>query len=431
MSTPDPQAVPAAVVEASSGHATAERLSPPARFLLTPFIGGINFAQVAVNLGFSAVLLPNQLAMLDDANKVANLAVVSSISLLISPFAQPIVGALSDRTRSRLGRRIPWMLAGGLLMAAAFTGIGLIQSVAMIVVLATLMQLGSATLGAPLAALIADRYDVGNRGLVSAFIGLGLNVGYAVGVLIAGALAADLPLAYVTLGLGFTLVLAGFLIVAKDSSSLSMQVQPFRWGEFLRGFWINPVKYPDFAWAFTARSFYILGYFVVFAYQFYILTDFLHLSLDDANVAIGLLGLVALAPVVAAGYFAGWVSDRFGRRKIVLYAGCVVMAVGYAAQMIWPTMAGQYAMVILTNIGFGFYITSDYVVMTQVLPNEDGAAAKDLGILNLATFVPQALSAILAAFVISSLGGYMGLFVAGIVISIIGGLAVIPIRSVK
>lgn len=431
MSTPDGPSQPAGVAEEPSPAVEAERLSPPARFLLTPFIGGINFAQVAVNLAFSAVLLPNQLAVLDDANKVANLALVSSVSLLISPFAQPVVGGLSDRTRSRLGRRVPWMLGGGLLMAATFTGIGFVQSIALIVVLATLMQLGSATLGAPLAALIADRYDVGRRGLVSAFVGLGLNVGYAVGVLIAGALAADLPVAYVSLGLGFTLVLAGFLVAARDNSSEKMAVEPFRWGTFLRGFWINPLRYPDFAWAFTARSLYILAYFVVFAYQFYILTDFLNLSMDEANVAIGVLGLVALVPVIAAGYFAGWVSDRFGRRKIVLYAGCVVMALGYAAQLVWPSMAGQYAMVILTNIGFGFYITSDYVVMTQVLPNEKGAAAKDLGILNLATFVPQALSALLAAFIISSLGGYVGLFVAGIVISIVGGLAIVPIRAVK
>jgi len=431
MSTSENQALPGGVAEVPPDAPASPRLSPPANFLLTPFIGGINFAQVAVNLGFSAVLLPNQLAVLDDANKVANLALVSSISLLISPFAQPIVGALSDQTRSRLGRRVPWMLGGGLLMAAAFTGIGFVQSMALIVVLATLMQLGSATLGAPLAALIADRYDVGKRGLVSAFVGLGLNVGYAVGVLIAGSLAADLPIAYVSLGLGFALILAGFLVAARDSSSLDMQVAPFRWGPFVRSFWINPAKYPDFAWAFTARSLYILGYFVVFAYQFYILTDFLHLSMDEANVAIGVLGLVALAPVIAAGYFAGWVSDRFGKRKLVLYAACVVMALGYAAQIVWPTMAGQYAMVILTNIGFGFYITSDYVVMTQVLPNEQGAAAKDLGILNLATFIPQAVAALLAAFVISSLGGYVGLFIAGIVISILGGLAVRPIRAVQ
>lgn len=410
--------------------ATGERISPPAKPLLTPFMGVINFAQVAVTLGFSVVLLPNQLTIIDEPNKVANLALITSISLILAPFAQPIVGALSDRTRSRWGRRVPWMLAGGLMMAVSMTGMGIVQSVALIVVLATLLQLGTAILTAPMSALLADRYAADNRGLVSAFIGLGLNVGYAVAVLIAGALAADLPVAYASFGLGFALVLFAFLWVARDSSSKAMQVEPFHWGQFIRSFWINPVQHPDFAWAFAARSLYILAYFVVFGYQFYVLTDFIKLSLDEANVQIGILGLATLAPVVAAGYLAGWVSDRFGKRKLMLYLACVIMALGYVAQLVWPNLFGQYVMAILTNIGFGLYITSDYVVMTQVLPNEEGAAAKDLGILNLATFIPQALSALLAAFVINSLGGYVGLFIVGIVLSILGGLSVIPIRKV-
>src|SRR3546814_3852591 len=85
---------------------------------------------------FTAVLLPNQLTLLDADNKVSNLALVSSISILAAVIVQPLVGALSDRTRSRWGRRSPWMLVGGLLMAVALTGIGQLQSVSLILLLA-------------------------------------------------------------------------------------------------------------------------------------------------------------------------------------------------------------------------------------------------------------------------------------------------------
>jgi hypothetical protein len=68
--------------------------------------------------------------------------------------------------------------------------------------------------------------------------------------------------------------------------------------------------------------------------------------------------------------------------------------------------------------------------MTEVLPRDGAAAGKDLSILNLATTFPQAVSAIIAALVISVFG-YPGLFVFAMIAVVLGGLALIPIRTVR
>ena len=60
------------------------------------------------------ILLPQQVTLVDPANKVANLAIVMTISALAAMLAQPIAGQLSDRTRSRFGRRAPWIVLGAL-----------------------------------------------------------------------------------------------------------------------------------------------------------------------------------------------------------------------------------------------------------------------------------------------------------------------------
>lgn len=407
------------------------RISPPAGRALMPFIGIINVALIATLLGVTAVLLPNQIALIDETNKVTNLALVSSVTLFITLLAQPIIGAFSDRTRSRFGRRAPWMLIGVLVSAAATVSLGYVQTIALLVGLVTLFQLGYATVSAPLSAITADRYPPEKRGMVSAFIGFGLNIGYAVGVYVAGNLAGNLNLAYWVFGIGLLIVGLAFVLISRDSSSKSMPVKPFRWTAFFFSFWINPIKNPDFAWAFIARFLFILGYYVVFGYQFYILTDYLHLDLGGANEAIAVLGLVALPPTLIGAYLAGWLSDKTGRRKPFLYISCVLMAVGFIAQYLSPTMPGQIGMVIFTGLGFGAYLASDTALMTQVLPDVEGAAAKDLGILNLATGLPQALSAIIAAVIINSIGGYSGLFVFATIVVIVGAIAVIPIRSVR
>jgi MFS family permease len=405
------------------------RISAPAGRALMPFLGIVNFAIVSAGLGFAAVLLPNQLTLLDEANKVANLALVSSISILAGVVVQPLVGALSDRTRSRWGRRTPWMLAGGLLMAAALSGIGVLQSVVLILVLACLVQAGAAMVGAPLAAIIADRYEVNRRGLASAFIGFGLNFGYAGGVIIASMLAFNLPIAYLSFGVGLAVILIAFLVVARDRSSKDMTVEPFSLGAFLKSFWINPIKNPNFAWAFVARFLFILGFFIFQTYLFFIISDYLGLSLPETNSLIGLTGLASIVPAIISGYITGWLSDKLGRRKIFLYIASAFMVVGYALLIAVPTVPGLFMMTVFMGLAFGMYLASDAVVMTQVLPNLEGAAAKDLGILNLATLIGQSIAAIVAAFAINLLGGYVSMYIVAIVIAVLGAVAVIPIRG--
>lgn len=403
----------------------------PATRMLAPVIGLYNLGLIAATLGFTTVLLPNQLTLLDPENKVANLALISSVSMIAGVVGQPVFGAISDRLRSRFGRRMPFIVASGILAAVSLLVLSMANSVLLILILASVIQVAVAMGGAPLVAIVADRYPIERRGWVSAWIGLGLNAGYAVGVFGAGMLASDLRLAYVVLGLTVAAALTVFSIIARDNSSLDMVLPASSWQTVLRGFWINPIRHPDFTWAFVARFFYILAYFVVFNFQFFILTDFIGLSLDEANVEIGGLAILALAPGVIASYATGWLADKLGRRKVFLYISCAFTAFGYASQLAWPTIEGQYAMVILTSIGFGMYLTSDTVIMTQVLPDAGGAAAKDLGILNLATALPQALSALLAAYLLATFGGYEALFYAGGAIAILGGVSALFIRRVK
>ena len=52
----------------------------------------------ATDAGLIAVSPPSQVALLDDANKVRNLAIVMTVSFIFTLFAQPIVGAVSDPT---------------------------------------------------------------------------------------------------------------------------------------------------------------------------------------------------------------------------------------------------------------------------------------------------------------------------------------------
>ena len=101
-------------------------VAPPAPAAPEPRLRRMTFgllmvyvAILAVNSGGNGILLPNIVAGLDEAGKVGNLAIVTTVAFIANVFAQPIAGAFSDATRSRFGRRTPWMV-GGALLASGF-----------------------------------------------------------------------------------------------------------------------------------------------------------------------------------------------------------------------------------------------------------------------------------------------------------------------
>jgi MFS family permease len=435
--SPAPAGDPAAAIATtgairSSGTIAGEptQRPPPTRSLL-PSILVASLALFATYAGLIAVLLPNQVALLDEENKVGNLAIVTTVSFVFTLFAQPIVGAFSDRTRSRLGRRAPWMLGGAIIGGVFLMGLGSLTSLVWITVVAVAIQVALNALQGPLTAITPDRFPRERRGAASAMAGVGMQVGSTIGIMAAGALAASVGIGYTAFGVAVIVVAIVFVLVNRDWSSKDAGIEPWSWTAFLAGFWIDPRRHPDFAWAFAARFLFILGYFVVTAFQLYILTDYIGLSLDEANGAIGTLALAAVVPTLLAIVLAGWWSDRAGRRKVFIYAASAVMVAALAVPLVMPNLTGMIIMSVVNGVGFGFYMATDTALMTEVLPGGGAAAGKDLGILNVATNIPQAMSPAIAGLIIASFGGYPMLFVFGIVAVVAAALVLIPIKSVR
>jgi MFS family permease len=103
----------------------------------------------------------------------------------LNMFAQPAVGALSDRTRSRIGRRKPWMLVGAPLAAIFFVAIPLLRTPSGIIVAILLTNLSLALFRSPASALLGDLFPPAQRstanGVLNLMGGLGALVAFLAG----------------------------------------------------------------------------------------------------------------------------------------------------------------------------------------------------------------------------------------------------------
>ncbi|MEV8358304.1 MFS transporter [Microbacterium sp. NPDC076895] len=415
------------VSEEASDSSHRVTLTPQLRRLFG-FIVPVNIAVYLIIGAVPGVFLPLQVEAIDPANKAANLALITGIGALAAMIASPIAGLISDRTRSRFGRRAPWLVTGAIAIGLSLIGMSVANTIVSLLLAWTIVQIALNLLISPLTALLPDRVPTAIRGSFATLSGIGLMVGALGGQILGAALASNMSLAYFLLPGILLVVITLFVVFSPDPSSADMPREPFSLTGFLGTFWINPIKHPDFFWGFLGRLLLFTGYFIVTGYQLYILQDYIGLG-EGAVAAIPLLGFVSLICIVIATSFSGPLSDRLRRRKAFVIGASILMAAGLLVPWLAPTLTGMILSSAVLGFGFGVYQAVDTALMSEVLPSS-GTYAKDLGVLNIAATLPQTISPFLGGLVVVGLG-YEALFPIGIVLALLGAAAILPIKAVR
>jgi MFS family permease len=403
------------------------------RLLLS--LGTVFFVLLTLYAAILGVLLPNQIQNVDPANKTATLGIIYAITSVLSTLTTPISGALSDRTRTRFGRRTPWIAIGAVIGGGALMLVPLVNGLVAVTLLWLIATVSLNSMQPAITAIVADRFAPTERGVASGVVGAAMTAGVSAGTIFGGLFAAQLSLAYFSLGAAIVLACGMFVVLNPELPVHAARPAPLRLADFAKSFWVSPRKHPDFAWAFAGRFTIYMGYQAVLTYLLYILQDHIGYGQDDANAMIARLSSVTFVALVLSGLTAGWLSDRLGRRKPLVFAAGLIMAIAVIAPLIAPTATGMIIYAVLIGIGYGAFMSVDLALMTQVLPKRDegdDATGKDLGILTTAVNVPQILSPVLAAALLTATGNsYTALFLVAGLLVLVGAFLVLPIRAVR
>ena len=367
-----------------------------------------------------------------NASRAQSLAVITSVGVVLTMLLQPIVGVFADRTRTRWGRRAPWILFGTVAGALLLSLVRFAPSIALLAVLFMLAQAVLNTAIGPLVTTVADRMPENRRGTASALGGFGNFFGGLLGGLGAGAFFA-------TLGLDLYFIIAAFVafsgvmfvLFARDRSSKDLVVPTFNWKEFFVGFTIA-LRSRNYRWVWVARILLTFGYTVSTALSLYMLQSYVRPALSQAEAtALAPLLLLAGVPVtIIAVFISGKLSDKLGKRRMFVIVASVLMAVSMVIPIVMPSVAGLFIQAIVAGIAFGIYLPVDQALFIDVLPDRN-AAGRDLGVAGLGSNLGQALGPIVAGAVVAMTGGYVGIWVAAFVLVMLAAAAIIPLKGVK
>lgn len=426
--------------------------APPAVRLgrLTPLLLLGQFAW-ALPGAASGTLLAALLAAADPAHKVGVFTAYSIAGAVTSAVGTVGGGLLSDRTRSRLGRRVPWLLGAALCAGAALAMTGLTRNLVAIGVLYALFQLGVGTWVAALSALVPDHVPAGYLGRVSAFSGFGYLLGQTVGGVVAGALVVAPRTGLVAVS--WTMA-GGALVIAfglhgrggrddgegdgeddgeddgeREGDGRSDRAVPRPAGRrpALRD--LVPSGSRDFWLAFTGRFLFILAILMITVFQYYLFTDYLHLPTRKAGQEVGIATVLVGALSAVSVIVAGVISDRLQRMKPFVIGAPVLLALGVVPLLAAPSLTTSLFFYAAVGLTLGSYLCVDQALMVAVLPDAE-TAARDLGVLSIGSTLPAVAAPILGGVLASTLG-YQAIFVAALVLAVAAAAAILGIRSVR
>ena len=263
----------------------------------------------------------------------------------------PVVGVLSDAARTRLGRRVPFLLAALPVTAIALAAIPFADRSGLLALLLAMIavDVALAVWRAPFLALLAELVPSAHRSKTEGILGVAMCLGAMLvlgGARSLGALGPAFPFL-----LGAALVAAVWLVYAA-----ALREPARREDEAAPAVAISPLR--SLREAFTAGEgrairFFAACLFFQMAFQSFSSWFTLHGSERfHTTVANASLGFIAVAVSTLAGSVpAGWLGARFGRRRMSL-VGLGGMTLACVALHFVPTLGAAVAVLFIFGLSW-------------------------------------------------------------------------------
>ena len=421
----------------NSNNATASRGFAPIDYVKVTILG---FGLSALWASLHSIVLPLRLLdFVPEALKNSYLGYLTFAGLTLAMLVQPIVGAASDRSGFSWGRRRPYILAGTIALLLLLPGIGLWESYAAVFICYCLMQVSSNTAQGPYQGFIPDLVPEGKRGLASGVKGLLEMVG---GVSLARLAAYFMDryspgeegywlwLTLGTLGMVFLVTaLVTLLTVKEQPGSGSRAITPL--ADILKSFQIDFKRHRGFLWFLLSRGLLGIPGVILQTFALYYLIDVI--GIDNPAAAAADLLIVVGAGLIAVVYFAGRMSDRLGRKPIMLSSGLIG-----AAGIVLLYLSDSYVQVLLSGafigLASGAFLSTSWAMATDLAV--EGEEAKYLGLTNLAMAAGSALARLIGPVIdffntLETNLGYSVMLLVCFLCFIVGSLLVFKIRGVR
>ena len=429
--SPDAPAAPSSSAQPAAQQAlVAERA--PLTFRRQLSLSALWLGTNAISAALLPIVLPIQILLfiapgaVGDVRQAEYLGWISALGAVVALVVPPLVGARSDRTTLRMGRRRPYILVGVVIAVAGAWALAQADDLNSLTISFLVLQLGfNVTVGA-YQGLLPDLTPERQRGAASGYMGLMTILGNVGSLALAGALLANVTLTNAGDVSGRAAIIHGSAIFYFATAAVmaltavvtvvwtpetpfsavavaALRPQPRGLGRLERGLqslrtlWLEPWKSHNFTWVFLTRGFVMLGLTLFLTFIEYYFANVVHVT-NFVSATAWVAGL-ALVGAILSALTLGILSDHMNRALLV-GVSTALMALPAMAFVVLPGRIPLWPLGLVFGLGYGAYTSVDWALAVDALPQQANAG-KDLGIWSAASTLPAILAPALGGAVIA------------------------------
>jgi MFS family permease len=383
----------------------------PARqlFAISIYWLGINAIWGALNI---QALPPLAEMFLGALYGPAGFGLMVAAGVVLAIATQPTVGMISDYTKSRWGKRKPYIAIGTALDVVFLIGIALANDFIILVALVALLNFSSNFAQGPFQGYVPDLVPAKQVGLASGLMGLMIILGNVTGV---GLVAASVAfgeetgimlnhpygLAIVGIGIIEAVTALATLLTVDEGRSKPAPREAKSWREIGRSAWGRDVlEEKSYLWMLATRAFLIAAPAVTLVSAPFFMRRTFEMGDADATLWVFITGAVMVVVSALSVMPAALLSNKVGRKPII-FATAAAGAAGAAIVALAPALPVAILGAALLGLGAGSFLAVDWALMTDIIPKK--TTGRYMGLANVTEAIAATpLPALLSGLVITA-----------------------------
>ncbi|RRG07852.1 MAG: MFS transporter [Lactobacillus sp.] len=382
-------------------------------------------------------LLPQHLKDVGMANPTAAFGIITSVTSLVSLFAGYIWGTLSDKTKSRWGKRTPWIFCGSIVAGIGLCLLGVFSTTITLTGAYILNTLGNNAIQTPMYAFLADRVPKNVRGTLSAGFGA-TAIGGPIGQFISSFFLGK-PYQQWGFVVGAVIIacsgLVALLIIPKERPSRDANTGSASVKESLLDLLPPSIKGAhNYYKACVGRFLMMTSGTMIGQYLLYILENYIGQTTLQAAATINKLSLFTLITSTIGLAISGPLSDRIKRRKVPILFAAILIIAGTLTPLIMKSTTGVIVYTVLAGLGTGVYSSVDGALNVDVIPEfakENKITGKYVGFGNLTNTMGQMVAPAATSFIVTITAGYDLAFIVSVIFAVVGVSFIMSVKGIK